>query len=102
MIELQQLSNKNYPPFDKLWLIAKSFFYRTPLVTASEFKSNISNANFDKNKKRLYLYFDNGHANQTNTTKKIRFFHMFWTSTRIQRKLVSRNVALNAYNRAIV
>ena len=26
------------------------FFYRTPLVPASELKSNISNANLDKNK----------------------------------------------------
>ena len=49
-------------------------FYRTPLVAASELESNISNANLNKNKKKLFLYFDNSHANQTNTTKKIRFF----------------------------
>ena len=41
-----------------------SFFYRTPLVAASEVKSNISNANLDKNKKKLLLYFDTSHANQ--------------------------------------
>ena len=42
------------------------------MVAASGLKSNISNANL--NKKKLFLYFDNSHANQTNTTKKIRFF----------------------------
>ena len=41
-----------------------SFFYRTLLVAASEVKSNISNANLDKNKKKLLLYFDTSHANQ--------------------------------------
>ena len=41
-----------------------AFFYRTPLVAASEVKSNISNANLDKNKKKLLLYFDTSHANQ--------------------------------------
>ena len=32
-------------------------------MTASELKSNISNANLDKSK--LFLYFDTSHANQT-------------------------------------
>ena len=43
-------------------------------MAASELKSNISNANLNKSKKKLYLYFDDSHANQTNTTKKIWFF----------------------------
>ena len=48
-----------------------NFFYRTPLKAASELKSNISNVILNKSKKKLFLYFDNSHANQTNTTKKI-------------------------------
>ena len=48
-----------------------SFFYRTPLMPASELKSNISNVNLSKSKKKLFFYFNNSHANQTNTTKKI-------------------------------
>ena len=40
-------------------------FYRMSLVAASELKSNISNANLDKIKKKLFLYFDTSHANQT-------------------------------------
>ena len=48
-----------------------SFFYRTPLVAASELKSNISNAGVNKNKKKLFLYFDNSHENQTNAITKI-------------------------------
>ena len=51
-----------------------NFFYRTPLVAASELKPNTSNVNLNKSKKKLFLYFDNSHANQTNTIKKIRFF----------------------------
>ena len=43
-----------------------AFFYRTPLVTASELKSNISIASLDKNEKKLFLYIDTSHANQTN------------------------------------
>ena len=35
-------------------------------MAASELKSNVSNANLDKNKKKLFLYFDASHANQTN------------------------------------
>ena len=41
-------------------------------MAASELKSNISNVNLNKSKKKLFLYFDNSHANQ-NTTKKIFF-----------------------------
>ena len=46
-------------------MFKNSFFYRTPLVAVSELKSNISNANLDKNKKKLFLYVDTNHANQT-------------------------------------
>ena len=41
-------------------------FYRIPLVAASELKSNVCKANLDKNKKKLLLYFDTSHPNQTN------------------------------------
>ena len=51
-------------------------------MTAYELKSNISNINFNKSKKKLFFYFDNSHANQTNTTKKI-FFYALLTSTKI-------------------
>ena len=37
-------------------------------MAASELKSNISNVNL-KSKKKLFFYFDNSHANQTNTAK---------------------------------
>ena len=40
-------------------------------MAVSELKSNISNVNLNKNKKKLFLYFDNSHANQTSTTKQI-------------------------------
>ena len=53
---------------------AFTILYRTCLVAASELKSNVSNTNLHKNKQKLFLYFHNSHANQTNTTKKIRFF----------------------------
>ena len=43
-------------------------------MAASELKSNISNVNPNKSKTKLFLYFDNSHANQRNTTKKIWFF----------------------------
>ena len=43
-------------------------------MAASELISNISNANLNKSKKELFLYFDNSHTNQTNTTKNIAFF----------------------------
>ena len=43
-------------------------------MAASKLKSNISNVNLNKSKKKLFLYFDNSYANQTNTTKKIWFF----------------------------
>ena len=41
------------------------------MVAASKLESNISNANLTQNIKKLFLCFDNSHANQTNTTKKI-------------------------------
>ena len=43
-------------------------------MAASELKSNISNVKLNKSKKKLFLYFDNSHTNQTNTTEKIWFF----------------------------
>ena len=36
-----------------------------------ELKFKISNVNFNKIKKKLFLYFDNSNANRINTTKKI-------------------------------
>ena len=69
-------------------------------MAASELESNISYANFSKNKKKLFLYFDNSHANQTNTTKKdMIFFHILLTLTKIYRRM-KRNVVLNASDRA--
>ena len=41
-------------------------------MAASELKSNISNANFTKNKKWLFLYFD---TSQTNQTDSFLFIH---------------------------
>ena len=32
-------------------------------MAASELKSNVSNTNLNKNKKKLFLYFDNSHGN---------------------------------------
>ena len=40
-------------------------------MAASELKSNISNVKRNKSKRKLFLYFDNNHTNQTNTTEKI-------------------------------
>ena len=69
-------------------------------MAASELKSNISNVKLNKSKKKLFLYFDNGHTNQTNPTEKIWFFYTLLTSTKILRGLMRRNVVLSAYNRA--
>ena len=43
-------------------------------MAASELKSNVSNVKLNKTKKKLFLYSDNSHTNQTNTTEKIWFF----------------------------
>ena len=43
-------------------------------MATSKLKSNISHINLNKSKKKLFLYFDNSHINQTNTTKKIWVF----------------------------
>ena len=43
-----------------------AFFYITHLVATSELKSNISNVNLDRSKKKLFLYFDASHTNQSN------------------------------------
>ena len=61
-----QVFSCEYYKISKNW-----FFYGVPLIAASELKSNISNINLSKSKKKLFLYFDNSQANQTNTTKKI-------------------------------
>ena len=44
-------------------------------MAASELNSNISKENL-KSKKKRFLYFDNSHANQTNTAKKMIFLYM--------------------------
>ena len=36
------------------------------MLATSEIKFNISNANLDKSKRKLFLYFDTIHANRTN------------------------------------
>ena len=41
------------------------------MVAPFELENNISNANLNKNKKKIFLYFDTSQANQTNLTKKI-------------------------------
>ena len=43
-------------------------------MAAFVLKSNISNVNLNKSKKKLFLYFNDSHANQTNTTKKDMIF----------------------------
>ena len=62
-------------------------------MAASELKSDIS-------KKKLFLYLDNSHANQTNTTKKIWFFLYIATLSKNLKKMMRRNVVLSAYNLA--
>ena len=49
------------------------------IAAACELKSKISKSNLEKNKKKLFLYLDTSHANQTN---KI-FVHKLLTSTKI-------------------
>ena len=41
-----------------------------------EFSNEFSNVYLIKGKKKLFLYFDNSHANQTNTTKKYDFLYI--------------------------
>ena len=50
-------------------------FYRTPLMAASELKSNISHVNRNKSKKKLFFHFDNSHTNQTILLKRYFFIH---------------------------
>ena len=61
-------------------------FYRIPLLAASELNYNIYNANLDKNKKQLFLYFDTCHRNQT-------FFSYIININ--ENLMMRRNVALN-------
>ena len=49
-------------------------------MAASELKSNISNTNWQKQKK-LFLYFVTSHTNQTN-----KIFHLLLTSTQNLKK----------------
>ena len=65
-----------------------SFLHRTSLVALSGLKSNISNANLNKNEKQLFLYFDNSHTNQTDTTKK--FFFFFFINSGFYLTLLSK------------
>ena len=67
-------------------IFLKIVFFIEHLVAASELKSNISNANLDKIKKRLFLYFDNSHTNQTNNTEKIGFFSCIVNTNKNLRK----------------
>ena len=53
-----------------------TFFNRTLLMAVSELKSNVSNVNLNKSKKKLFLHFDNSHTNQINTTKKMIFIYI--------------------------
>ena len=69
-------------------------------MAASELKPNISNVNLNKSKKKLFLYFDNSHANQTNTTTKIRFFLYIVNINENLKKIMRRNIVLSVYNRA--
>ena len=55
-----------------------AFLYIAPLVAASELESNISNTNLDKNKKKLYLYFDTSDTSHANN-----FFHTLLISIKI-------------------
>ena len=64
-------------------------------MAASELESNISNTNLDKNKKKLFLYFDTSHTNYANKTIIITLL----TSAKILRRLMRRNVVLSVYNR---
>ena len=64
-------------------LLRTAFFNRTPLMAASELKSNISKVNLNISKKKVFLYFDNSQANQTNTAKNIWFFYTLVISTKI-------------------
>ena len=56
-----------------------AFLYIAPLVAASELESNISNTNLDKNKKKLYLYFDTSDTSHANKN----FFHTLLISIKI-------------------
>ena len=68
-------------------------------MAASELKSNISKVNVNKSKKKLFFYFDNSHANQRNTIKKI-FFVCIVNINKNLKKIDKKKNVLNAYNRA--
>ena len=53
---------------------------------------------FNKSKKKLFLYFDNSHADQTDTTRKIWFFKYIVNINK--KRLMRKDVVLSEYNRA--
>ena len=66
IIESNQFNSKlNIAITVNIAIFLKTFFNRTPLVATSELKSNINDTNLGKNKKKLFLYFDTSHGNQT-------------------------------------
>ena len=64
------------------------------MVAVSKLKSNINHANLGKNKKKLFLYFDNSHKNQQI------IFCSYIVNINENLRLMRRNVVLSAYNRA--
>ena len=68
-------------------------------MAASELKSNISNVNLNKSRNKLFLYFDNSHANQTNTTTKIIFLYIVNINENVK-KIDEKKRCLSTYNKA--
>ena len=62
-------------------------------MAVSRLKSNTSNANLNKNKKKLFLYSDISHTNQKNATKKMRFFS-YTVNTNKNLKLIDEKCCL--------
>ena len=52
-----------------------------------------------KTKKKLFLYFDDSHANETNNNKKMIFSYTVNINENLKKTDEYRNVALNTYNR---
>ena len=71
-----------------------AIFLRTAL------KPNISNANLDKNKRKLFLYFDNSCPNQTNTANTTIASYIFNIKESLK-KTDEKNVVLSTFNSAI-
>ena len=62
-------------------------------MAVSRLKSNICNANLNKNKKKLFLYSDIRHTNKKNATKKMRFFS-YTANTTKNLKLIDEKCCL--------